>query len=140
MDAQENRYSALPPAGNYQDTRLSADLFSASARDSRNVPRSSAAGRPAWSPTRTAATRGANRTRATLPLLSTFVHVNRRSPDLPVMHGPSDMTTAPSARGFFIGDYAGLAPAGSSFASLSIRANDANTSNRTDAVFSSVSP
>jgi hypothetical protein len=56
------------------------------------------------------------------------------------MHGPSDVMTAPSARGFFIGDYAGLATAGSSFASLSIRANDANTSNRTDAVFSSVSP
>ncbi|WP_210411236.1 sialidase family protein [Pseudarthrobacter sp. NIBRBAC000502771] len=56
------------------------------------------------------------------------------------VHGPSDMMTAPSARGFFIGDYAGLATAGSSFASLSIRANDANTSNRTDVVFSSVTP
>ena len=52
------------------------------------------------------------------------------------VHGPSDMMTAPSARGFFVGDYAGLAASGSSFASLSIRANDANTLNRTDAVFS----
>jgi hypothetical protein len=50
------------------------------------------------------------------------------------------MMTAPVARGFFVGDYAGLAAAGSSFASLSIRANDANTSNRTDAVFTVITP
>ena len=56
------------------------------------------------------------------------------------VNGPSDMMTAPVARGFFVGDYAGLAAAGSSFASLSIRANDANTSNRTDAVFTVITP
>lgn len=54
--------------------------------------------------------------------------------------GPFDMMTAPNARGFFVGDYLGLAPLGSSFASLSIRANDANTSNRTDAVFTVITP
>lgn len=56
------------------------------------------------------------------------------------VHGPFDMTTAPEARGFFVGDYAGLAPVGSSFASLSVRANDSNTSNRTDAVFTLITP
>lgn len=56
------------------------------------------------------------------------------------VHGPFDMMTEPVARGFFAGDYAGLAPVGSSFGSLSIRANDANTSNRTDAVFTVITP
>ncbi|MCA4131649.1 sialidase family protein [Arthrobacter sp. M4] len=56
------------------------------------------------------------------------------------VYGPFDMMTAPVARGFFVGDYVGLAAVGSSFASLSVRANDANTSNRTDAVFTVITP
>lgn len=56
------------------------------------------------------------------------------------VHGPFDMMTAPTVRGFFVGDYAALAPIGASFASLSIQANDANASNRTDAVFTVITP
>ncbi|GAA2197496.1 sialidase family protein [Sinomonas flava] len=56
------------------------------------------------------------------------------------VYGPFDLMTAPVARGFFLGDYQGLAALGSSFASLSVRANDANTANRTDAVFTVITP
>ncbi|MDQ4504564.1 sialidase family protein [Sinomonas sp. ASV322] len=56
------------------------------------------------------------------------------------LYGPFDMLTAPNARGFFVGDYEGLAASGGSFASLSVRANDGNTANRTDAVFTAVHP
>ncbi|MDP5225925.1 MULTISPECIES: sialidase family protein [Arthrobacter] len=54
--------------------------------------------------------------------------------------GPFDLMTAPNAGGFFLGDYSGLAALGSSFASLSIRANDGDLSNRTDAVFTVIAP
>lgn len=56
------------------------------------------------------------------------------------VYGPYDMMTAPSAGGFFVGDYQGLAALGSGFASLSVRANDGDTSNRTDAVFTVITP
>jgi hypothetical protein len=55
-------------------------------------------------------------------------------------YGPFDMMRAPNAEGFFTGDYQGLAALGSSFASLSVRANDANTANRTDTVFTVITP
>lgn len=56
------------------------------------------------------------------------------------VHGLWDMLTAPNAEGYFVGDYEGLAAAGSQFASLSIRANSGDTTNRTDAVFGFVGP
>lgn len=56
------------------------------------------------------------------------------------VYGPYDMMTAPNARGFFVGDYQGLAAIGSGFVSLSVRANDGDTSNRTDAVFTVITP
>jgi hypothetical protein len=49
------------------------------------------------------------------------------------------MTTAPDALGYFVGDYAGLAPAGAGmrpgFKPFHVRANSGNLLNRTD-VFS----
>lgn len=56
------------------------------------------------------------------------------------VHGPTDAMMAPVARGYFLGDYEGLAAKGSSFTSLSIWANDGDTSNRTDAVFTVITP
>jgi hypothetical protein len=46
--------------------------------------------------------------------------------------GPFDMETAPNAGGFFVGDYEGLARAGSSFVAFFAMANDGNLANRTD--------
>jgi hypothetical protein len=54
--------------------------------------------------------------------------------------GPFDMETAPNANGLFVGDYEGLAPAGTKFLSVFGKANDGNTSNRTDIVSSLISP
>ena len=48
---------------------------------------------------------------------------------------PFDMRTAPDARGFFLGDYGGLASVGRRFAPVFVAANTGNTANRTD-VFS----
>jgi hypothetical protein len=56
------------------------------------------------------------------------------------LYGPFDMLTAPNAEGFFVGDYEGLASAGSQFVSMSVRANDGNTANRTDAVATTIAP
>ena len=42
------------------------------------------------------------------------------------------------ARGYFVGDYEGLASAGNKFLPLFIQANDGNTSNRTDAFFTTL--
>jgi hypothetical protein len=39
-----------------------------------------------------------------------------------------------------VGDYEGLDASGDNFVSLSIRANDGNTANRTDAVETTVAP
>jgi len=50
--------------------------------------------------------------------------------------GSFDMTTAPDARGYFVGDYAGLDFAGGGlqpgFKPFHVRANSANLTNRTD--------
>ncbi|MEA5455455.1 sialidase family protein [Sinomonas sp. JGH33] len=56
------------------------------------------------------------------------------------LYGPFDMLTAPNANGFFVGDYEGLAASGTSFVSLSVRANDGNLANRTDAVATTITP
>jgi len=50
---------------------------------------------------------------------------------------PFDMTTAPIARGYFVGDYEGLAHIDSSFVVSFVRTNSGNTDNPTD-VFSTV--
>jgi Neuraminidase (sialidase) len=54
--------------------------------------------------------------------------------------GPFDMLTAPYARGYFVGDYEGLASFGSTFVPFFVQANSGNTSNRTDAFSTSVTP
>jgi len=54
--------------------------------------------------------------------------------------GSFDMLTAPFARGFFVGDYEGLAPAGTAFRPLFVQANSGNIANRTDAFSTSVAP
>jgi hypothetical protein len=53
--------------------------------------------------------------------------------------GPFDEMTAPNAGGFFLGDYEGLATAGSSFLAFFAQANSGNTSNRTD-IFAEKTP
>ena len=54
--------------------------------------------------------------------------------------GPFDMETAPVARGLFIGDYEGLTTINNTFAPFFIQTNSGNTSNRTDAFFTTVGP
>lgn len=54
--------------------------------------------------------------------------------------GSFDMETAPFARGFFLGDYEGLASVGNTFVPFFIQTNSGNTANRTDAFFTSVGP
>jgi hypothetical protein len=54
--------------------------------------------------------------------------------------GPFDIETAPVARGFFLGDYEGLATIGNTFVPFFIQTNSGNTSNRTDAFFTTVGP
>jgi hypothetical protein len=56
------------------------------------------------------------------------------------LYGPFDMLSAPNSRGPFVGDYEGLDASGGNFVSLSVRANDGNTANRTDAVATIVTP
>ncbi len=51
------------------------------------------------------------------------------------LKGPFDMTTAPVARGYFVGDYEGLVAIGTSFRAFFVATNTGNTVNRTD-VFS----
>jgi Neuraminidase (sialidase) len=46
--------------------------------------------------------------------------------------GPFDMRTAPFARGWFVGDYEGLARAGDGLMPFFVLANSGNVSNRTD--------
>jgi hypothetical protein len=46
--------------------------------------------------------------------------------------GPFDMKTAPNAGGFFVGDYEGLAAAGTTFVPFYVAANSGNLNNRTD--------
>jgi hypothetical protein len=54
--------------------------------------------------------------------------------------GPFDMETAPNANGYFVGDYEGLARAGSSFVAFFAIANDGDLANRTDVFASTVHP
>lgn len=54
--------------------------------------------------------------------------------------GSFDMETAPFARGFFLGDYEGLASSGNKFLPVFIQANSGNTANRTDAFDTTVGP
>jgi hypothetical protein len=51
-----------------------------------------------------------------------------------------DDTTAPIARGFFLGDYQGLADNGTAFKSFFVQTNSGNTSNRTDAFATTITP
>jgi len=46
--------------------------------------------------------------------------------------GPFDMMTAPNARGFFVGDYEGLATIGAVFQPFFVATNSGNIANRTD--------
>jgi len=48
------------------------------------------------------------------------------------LKGPFDMTTAPNARGYFVGDYEGLVAIGASFRSFFVATNTGHTANRTD--------
>jgi hypothetical protein len=50
------------------------------------------------------------------------------------------MATAPVARGFFVGDYEGLASIGTRFVPFFVQTNQGNTGNRTDAFFTSAGP
>jgi hypothetical protein len=52
--------------------------------------------------------------------------------------GPFDIEIAPVARGYFLGDYQGLASTGNAFAPFFILGNTGNTANRTDAFFTKV--
>ena len=54
--------------------------------------------------------------------------------------GPFDMLTAPNAGGFFVGDYEGIDTAATVFHPFFVAANSGNTSNRTDAFTTTVSP
>ncbi len=54
--------------------------------------------------------------------------------------GPFDIETAPFARGYFLGDYEGLASLGNRFVPFFIQTNTGNTANRTDAFFTTVGP
>jgi hypothetical protein len=49
------------------------------------------------------------------------------------------MLTAPYARGFFVGDYEGLATSGPSFIPFFVQANSGDTANRTDVFVTTIS-
>jgi hypothetical protein len=51
-----------------------------------------------------------------------------------------DYTTAPIARGYFLGDYQGLANDGSEFKSIFVQTNSGDTSNRTDVFGTTITP
>jgi len=51
-----------------------------------------------------------------------------------------DDSTAPFSRGYFLGDYQGLANDGTSFKSLFVQTNSGNTANRTDVFSTTVTP
>jgi hypothetical protein len=51
-----------------------------------------------------------------------------------------DDTTAPIARGYFLGDYQGLTNNGTAFKSFFVKTNSGNTSNRTDAFATTITP
>ena len=64
---------------------------------------------------------------------ATFGHETR-------LAGPFDIVKAPNARGFFLGDYEGLAAAGTRFQSLFARVNPGDPDNRTDIVTTTIEP
>ena len=51
-----------------------------------------------------------------------------------------DDTTAPVARGYFLGDYQGLANNGTAFKSVFVQTNSGNTNNRTDVFATTITP
>jgi Neuraminidase (sialidase) len=54
--------------------------------------------------------------------------------------GPFDLTTAPVARGYFLGDYQGLAAKGNAFVTFFAATNSGNLANRTDVFAATVTP
>jgi hypothetical protein len=56
------------------------------------------------------------------------------------LFGPFDIETAPVARGFFLGDYEGLATSGGAARALFVATNSGNTANRTDVFTTAVTP
>jgi hypothetical protein len=54
--------------------------------------------------------------------------------------GPFDMLTAPDARGFFLGDYEGLATSGRTFRPFYVATNSGDTANRTDVFTTVIAP
>ena len=54
--------------------------------------------------------------------------------------GSFDLETAPVARGYFLGNYEGLASSGSTFRPFFIQTNTGNTANRTDAFATTAGP
>jgi hypothetical protein len=54
--------------------------------------------------------------------------------------GPFDIETAPFARGYFLGDYEGLATQGDAFLAFLVTANSGDTANRTDVLAIPVTP
>ena len=53
---------------------------------------------------------------------------------------PFDMSTAPDAGGFFVGDYEGLTSVSTNFVPFFVQTNSGNTSNRTDVFATNVAP
>jgi hypothetical protein len=51
-----------------------------------------------------------------------------------------DLSTAPIARGLFLGDYEGLAHTGSAFLTFFVQTNSGNTANRTDVFATTITP
>jgi hypothetical protein len=72
-----------------------------------------------------------------VPTDAWFVHSHDGGATWSEQHvaGPFDIETAPVARGFFLGDYEGLATVGNDFLTFFVMTNSGNFANRTD-VFS----
>jgi hypothetical protein len=54
--------------------------------------------------------------------------------------GPFDIESAPISRGYFLGDYEGLAAAGTAFHAVYVAANTGNTANPTDVFHATITP
>ena len=72
-----------------------------------------------------------------MPTDAWFVHSHDGGSTWAEQHvaGSFDIETAPVARGYFLGDYEGLATAGNDFLTFFVMTNSGNFANRTD-VFS----
>ncbi len=79
---------------------------------------------------------------ATLPTDYWFAHSHDGGNTWTEVHvaGPFDMKTAPFARGYFVGDYEGLATNGNTFLPFFVQANSGNTTNPTDVFFAALKP